>query len=273
MTIGIYTRRQDDAETQRSIQQLTDIMRQHGIQSVMVSDRLPAEPLDFLLTVGGDGTLLNSLGLIGATGVPVVGINFGHLGFLTTAGRNDMETLVASLAEGRYTIERRTLIEVTVGDECHIALNEAVLHRQITNEMLRTGVYVNNEYVGTYAGNGVIVATPTGSTAYSLSCGGPILTPDCGCFVITPIAAHTLTLRPVIVPDSATIRLATDPEHEQIHLSLDSRQMMVAGGSDIAVRRADFSLCLTRMEGQTFFTAIEQKLLWGGGDAPIGSHC
>ncbi|MBR1793189.1 MAG: NAD(+)/NADH kinase [Bacteroidales bacterium] len=263
MTIGIYTRRQGDADTRQSIQQLTDIMRQRGIRPLQVNDCLPDEPLDFLLTVGGDGTLLNSLNIIGATDIPVVGINFGHLGFLTTAGRNDMEALIDSLVKGHYTIEQRTLLDIEVGGQHMTALNEAVLHRDIESEMLRTKVYVNDECVGTYAGNGVIVATPTGSTAYSLSCGGPILTPDCGCFVVTPIAAHTLTLRPVIVPDSATLRLATDPEHAKIHLSLDSRQEEIVGGQDILLKRAAFTIRLTRMNNQTFFTAIRQKLMWG----------
>ena len=263
MNIGIYTRRQDDAETMRSIEQLVEAMHQRGLHTETVADRLPDSPIDFLLSVGGDGTLLSSLHIVGRSDIPVAGINFGHLGFLTTAGRDDIHSLVDSLAEGRYTIERRTLLDIEAGDIHTIALNEAVLHRSIDSEILRTGVYVGDELVGTYAGNGVIVATPTGSTAYSLSCGGPILTPDCGCFVVTPIAAHTLTLRPIIVPDSAVIRLSTDSEHAEMHLSLDSRQYHVRGGQPITLRKADFAVRLVRMPEQTFFTAIRQKLRWG----------
>lgn len=262
MNIGIYTRRKDDS-TMRSVRQLSAIMRQHGITPIDIEGRIPDGKLDFLLSVGGDGTLLSVLPIVSDTEIPIVGINFGHLGFLTTAGRDDMETLVANLAEGHYTIEQRTLLDITYGNRHTIALNEVVLHRAITAEMARTGVYVGDEQVGTYAGNGVIVATPTGSTAYSLSCGGPILTPDCGCFVITPIAAHTLTLRPLIVPDNTTIRLTTDPEHQQMHLSIDSRQETIAGGEQIAIHRADFAINLVRLKEQTFLTAIRQKLNWG----------
>ncbi|MBQ9546135.1 MAG: NAD(+)/NADH kinase [Bacteroidales bacterium] len=263
MNIGIYTRRQDDPDTMASIEQLTAAMRRRSITPIEVTDHLPDQPIDFLLSVGGDGTMLSSLHIIRDSGVPVVGINFGHLGFLTTAGRDDTELLVDNLANGRYTIEQRTLIDIVYDDFHTIALNEVVLHRFINAEMLRTGVYVGNELVGTYAGNGVIVATPTGSTAYSLSCGGPILTPDCGCFVVTPIAAHTLTLRPIIVPDSATLRLVTDAEHPELHLNLDSRQTTIGGGKTITIRRADFSISLVRMQDQSFFTAIRQKLMWG----------
>ena len=262
MNIGIYTRRKDD-NTMRSIRQLSAIMRQRGINAIEIDNSIPDVKLDFLLSVGGDGTLLSVLPIVGTSGIPVVGINFGHLGFLTTAGRDDMATLVANLADGHYTTEQRTLLDITYGQEHTIALNEVVLHRAITAEIARTGVYLGDELVGTYAGNGVIVATPTGSTAYSLSCGGPILTPDCGCFVITPIAAHTLTLRPLIVPDSTTIRLSTDPEHSEMHLSIDSRQTTIAGGEQIEIRRADFAINLVRLKEQTFLTAIRQKLNWG----------
>ena len=207
---------------------------------------------------------------------PILGINFGHLGFLTTAGKENLATLVSDLLEGHFTLERRTLLAIR-GTESGVstlnyALNEVFLHRPEDSSMLRTEVYVDDLYVATYAGDGVIVASPTGSTAYSLSCGGPILTPDCGCFVITPIGAHTLTLRPIIVPDSSSLRLVTVPSTHHVNtpkadepftLGLDSRRVTLYGSATLELQRAPFAIHLIRMNTQNFFSAIRDKLMWG----------
>ena len=221
---------------------------------------------------------------------PILGINFGHLGFLTTAGKDNLATLVSDLMAGHFTLEHRTLLQITSSSlahssnqtisqsDNHFALNEVFLHRPEGSSMLRTEVYVDDLYVATYAGDGVIVASPTGSTAYSLSCGGPILTPDCGCFVITPIGAHTLTLRPIIVPDSARLRLVTvpathhtDPNQDpqllrhldSFTLGMDSRRLTLIGSTTIDLCRAPFAISLIRMNTQNFFSAIRDKLMWG----------
>ena len=223
------------------------------------------QPIDFLLSIGGDGTLLSSVRLIGSSGIPVVGVNFGHLGFLTTVGQGGMSQFVADLLAERYTIEERTLLRVDNATKPHFALNEVTLYRKEEVSLLRTNLYVDDEFVATYDGDGLIVATPTGSTAYSLSCGGPILTPNSGCFVITPIGAHTLTLRPMIVPDSAKIRLEPVADQRGFYMATDSTSVLVSGSPQIRLAKENFSIRLVRMHKQSFFTAIHEKLAWGTG--------
>ena len=266
MKIALYVRYLEDSSRQL-ISQLTDLLHSEGVDTVEVSDILPPEPFDFLFSIGGDGTLLSAVHLIGSSPIPVLGINFGHLGFLTTAGRDDLGTLVSDLLANHYSVEPRTLLHVTHAFEGGIrdtfALNEVTLHRLDDGTLLHPDLYVDGDFVGTYAGDGLIVATPTGSTAYSLSCGGPILTPDCGCFVVTPIGAHNLTLRPIIVPDSANIRLVTHHRQELFNLGTDSRRLHLSCGTEINLSRASFTVNLVRLHNQTFFTAIHQKLFWG----------
>ena len=296
------------------LQALADLLHKSGIETEEVTDHLSDRHYDFLFSIGGDGTLLSSVHLIGSRNIPVLGINFGHLGFLTTAGRDDLGTLVSDLLSGRYTVEPRTLLHIetvncetvncekvnseltiqTGGNRPQVtdhrsqitktsnrpnsqfsilnsqlkdtALNEVTLHRLDDGTLLHTDLYVDDDFVATYSGDGLIVATPTGSTAYSLSCGGPILTPNSGCFVITPIGAHNLTLRPIIVPDSAKLRLVTHQERasEPTHfnLSMDSRRLHLPCGTQINLSRETFTVSLVRLHGQSFFSAIHQKLGW-----------
>lgn len=265
MKIALYVRHLESPLRQQ-LQLLTDRLHRNGVDTEEVSDRLPVGiHYDFLFSIGGDGTLLSSVHLIGNRDIPVLGINFGHLGFLTTAGRDDIDTLVSDILAGRYTLEPRTLLQIVSSPTIAAltALNEVCLHRLDDAPLLRTDLYVDNDFVATYAADGLIVATPTGSTAYSLSCGGPILTPNSGCFVITPIAAHNLTLRPIIVPDHAALRLVTHPNGQQhFNLSADSHQLHPACGTELHLSRAPYTVRLVRLHRQTFFTAIHQKLGW-----------
>lgn len=268
MTIAVYTRHLDSA-TRQHIDSFMEQLQSCGIVIDEIGDCLAEKHYDFLLSFGGDGTLLNSVHLIGNRNIPVLGINYGHLGFLTSAAHHDLETVIDDLLESRYTVEPRTLLHIdTMSGKkgcSSFALNEATLHRLDDGTLLHTNLYVDNDFVGTYVGDGLIVATPTGSTAYSLSCGGPILTPDSGCFVITPIGAHNLTLRPIIVPDSAELRLVTRHTPEDFSLSMDSRRQHLPTGTEVYLRREQFNIQLVRLHHQTFFTAIHQKLSWGTG--------
>ena len=266
MKIALYYRYIDDADLP-AFENLRKIFETKKIETVLVHDGDTADDCDFLFSIGGDGTLLSSVQLVNAANPtvfpPVLGINFGHLGFLTTVGRDNLDGLVDDLLSGHYTVENRTLLEIS-GQwpvTTSLALNEVFVHRGEAMSLLHTEVFVDNEYVATYAGDGVIVATPTGSTAYSLSCGGPILTPTSGCFLITPIAAHTLTLRPIIVPDTAHITLRTGKQ--QMTLGIDSRRTTVAGGTELHLQRAPFTIRLIRTGAQNFFSAIRDKLMWG----------
>ncbi len=261
MKIALYYRH-IEAEAESYLAELTDILHHHGIDTCEVG-----EDCDFLFSIGGDGTLLSSVQFIRPDSPnafpPVLGINFGHLGFLTTVGKENLHSMVEELLGGRYSLEERTLLQLSALNaplSTPFALNEVFVHRAEEASLLRTEVYVDNQYVATYAGDGVIAATPTGSTAYSLSCGGPILTPDSRCLAITPISAHTLTLRPIIVPDTAAIRLHVC---DDCFLGIDSRRNTLAGNTELTLRRATFTIRLVRMNTQNFFSAIRDKLMWG----------
>jgi NAD+ kinase len=268
MKIGLYKRIIEE-EYVPLWKQLIGTFEAHHVEVTVLEDGDSLRDIHFVVSVGGDGTLLSVVHTIGSSGIPVVGLNFGHLGFLTTAGRDRLEEFVAAVVAGNYTIEERTLLDVLYRpadgspEVSSYALNEVYVHRAEHPSLLKTAVFVDEEFVANYVSDGLIVATPTGSTAYSLSCGGPILTPTSGCFAITPIAAHTLTLRPMIVPDSVSIRLMLQSRDEKFCLGMDSRSLLLPGQSVIMLRRAPFTLKLVRMQGQSFFTAIHEKLSWG----------
>lgn len=267
MKIALYYRHIDEAD-RPAFDELTATLRQKGIDTVTIHDGDTLDACDFLFSIGGDGTLLSSVQFIRPDSPeafpPVLGINFGHLGFLTTVGKENLHRMVEELLGGDFTLEERTLLQLRTTN-CQLpttnySLNEVFVHRTEEASLLRTELFVDGQYVATYAGDGVIVATPTGSTAYSLSCGGPILTPDSRGLLITPISAHTLTLRPIIVPDTAELRLRVGND---CFLGCDSSRTTLAGGSEMTLRRAPFSIRLVRLGNQNFFTAIREKLMWG----------
>ena len=262
MRIALYVEYVEE-ETRPLLDIVVNALHRHGVETVEFVNQMPDYNFDFVFSFGGDGTLLSSVHHIVDSAIPVVGINFGHLGFLTTVGKEDLEGFINDLIAGHFTIEERSLLHIRVDDIQTFALNEVYVHRAENVPLLKTDVYVNDEYVSTYSGDGLIVATPTRSTAYSLSCGGPILTPNSGCFVITPVAAHSLTLRPFIVPDSAKLRLVTDIRHSTLYLGTDSRSQILRGGTEIFLERESFTIRLVRMRGQNFFSAIHDKLSWG----------
>jgi NAD+ kinase len=264
MRVALFTKN-DTKEHQAGREALIAALQQRHIE--VVEPWNPSIGIDMMISIGGDGTLLSAVHQIGDCGIPVVGINFGHLGFLTTAGRDDIDKLADCLRDGRYSIEPRTMLEVQVhvGGECRqlSALNEVYLHRCDDAPLLHTQVEVDDDKVATYAGDGLIVATPTGSTAYSLSCGGPILAPGSGCLVLTPIAAHTLTQRPVIVSDNVRLRLRDEEPGIRFTLGVDSYVCVLDGTSVVEVCKAPYSIQLVRIEHQNFFSAIRDKLMWG----------
>ena len=263
MTLALYIRK-IDSQYQEHLERLKTLLETHHVEYFVLQAGSPLPPVnfDFLLTIGGDGTLLSAVHVIGSRRVPVIGVNFGHLGFLTTAGKEHLDSLVTDLVSGHYTVEERTLLSAHIGEEkeTRSALNEVTFRRSEVMTLLSTDVFVNGQFVSTYAGDGVIVATPTGSTAYSLSCGGPILTPDSGCFVITPIAVHSLTLRPVIVPDTATITLRPHSLEAPAILSFDSTVLPMDTVANIHLHRADYTIPLVRLNRQNFFSALHEKL-------------
>lgn len=265
MKVGLYTRTPDESTTHP----LADILGRNGLSTIELSSQSQVGDLsdvDVVLSVGGDGTLLSSVHLIGATGIPVLGVNFGHLGFLTTANKENVSQMVESLKAGDYNIEKRTLLKVAMsegGENPQFVLNEVSMHRTLDNPLLRVRVYVDGQYLANYSGDGLIVATPTGSTAYSLSCGGPILTPDSGCVVITPIGAHTLTLRPMVLSDKVSILLQPEGESSKLMLGTDSTSRLISSSQSVVLSRHENELRLIRLPRQNFFSALRNKLLWG----------
>ncbi len=221
---------------------------------------------DFLISVGGDGTILETATLVRDSGIPVLGINTGRLGFLSHVDADHYEQAIGALQQGQFSLDRRSLIEVrcnnvSLGDFPY-ALNEVTVLNSARNSMITIHVQVNDTFMSTYWADGLIVATPTGSTAYSLSCGGPIVTPESSTWVLTPIAAHNLNVRPVILSDSNRITLQTTGRDHQFLLSLDSRSHTINEGSRLELTRAPFAINLVRLQGQGFFDTIHTKLGW-----------
>jgi NAD+ kinase len=227
--------------------------------------------LDALVTFGGDGTLLRGARLLGARETPILGVNLGRVGFLTTATRQSLDPALDALVAGRYVTERRQALQAEIKDgsgngrALQMAMNDIAVHKGGVARVVRVNVFIEGENVGPYSADGIIVATPTGSTAYSLSAGGPIVVPGVEAMVVTPIAAHTLAVRPLVVPSS--YRIVIEPMagwSEDLLVSFDGQTgTTLAPGESVDVRRADHRVCLIRLGGDGFFGRMRQKLHWG----------
>jgi NAD+ kinase len=225
------------------------------------------EDIDFFISLGGDGTLLDTVTLVKNKRIPVVGINFGRLGFLAGIGRDEMVTAVKALARRSYIIDRRTLIHldsnVALFNDVPYALNEFAIHKRDTAPMIKIHTYLNGELLNTYWADGLILATPTGSTGYSLSCAGPVVFPDSSSFVITPVAPHNLNVRPIIIPDNTIVSFEVESRSDDIICALDSRREIVNKNVLLAVRRENFMMNLVRLNENNFLQTLRNKLSWG----------
>lgn len=222
---------------------------------------------DILLSLGGDGTLLDTLALVRDSQIPVVGINFGRLGFLASINKSEINDAIEALINGEYSIDKRSLLSVKsqtglFGDE-NFALNDITIHRRDDSAMMIIHAYMNGEFVNSYWADGLIIATPTGSTAYSLSCGGPIILPTAQNFVITPVAPHNLNVRPIIVPDNVELAFEVEARSTKFLLTCDSRTETVDRSVKISISKAKFNINLIRLNNETFLTTLRNKLLWG----------
>lgn len=222
----------------------------------------PAESV--MVCYGGDGTLLEGIQRLSDKSIPVAGINFGHLGFLTTATREGVDALFDDIARGRLLTQPRTLLRidgVEAPDTPLLALNEVAVQR-LGASMIKVVARVDGQTVAQYNGDGVIVATPTGSTAYSLSAGGPILSPSCACFVISPLAPHNFGMRPVVIPDSSRIVLELHTRRGAAQLSIDNRTYRLDNGSTIEIARADERILLAVPHNISFYETLHSKMMW-----------
>ncbi len=222
---------------------------------------------DLMLSIGGDGTLLDAVPLVRDSELPVLGINMGRLGFLSSIPKNEIEEAIHKVMQGAYHIEKRTLLELLSPDDVfgdvNFALNELSVIRYPENSLLSIKVFVDDVFLNTYWGDGILLATPTGSTAYSLSAGGPIVTPTSRNFLITPIAAHNLTVRPIVIRDDSVIRIQIEGREKRFVFSMDSRIRTLDTSVELTVRKAPFCINMIRMEGEDFFATIRNKLMWG----------
>jgi len=220
---------------------------------------------DFLVSVGGDGTFLDSLAVVGSSGLPVLGINTGRLGFLSSVNIDNAEKAFNLLKNKEYTIVKRQLLQLHpnlfAGENC--ALNDICIQRIHGSSMITIDVNINKEYMNTYWCDGLIIATPTGSTAYSLGCGGPIIVPDAEVFVLTPIASHSLTVRPVVIPSNSEIEIKVNSRNQQFLLSLDSSSLVLNTEQTIYISKSRYSVNVVSLKGQNFYKTIRQKLMWG----------
>ncbi|MBP3252984.1 MAG: NAD(+)/NADH kinase [Bacteroidales bacterium] len=228
-------------------------------------EELTLEP-SVLLSLGGDGTMLDTVDYVIGTDIAVLGINLGHLGFLTTAGRSDIQNIVREISLNKFTIEKRPLLQTEYSFECtgrKYAVNETCFLSTNRGSIIDLEVFVNGKYVSTFSGDGLLIATPTGSTAYSMSAGGPIITPDSKCLCLTPIAPHNLTFRPVIISDHNVIKVSIPNSDNPCKMLMDGYSVFERSGEHVTIRKAPYDWNLVRLQNQDFFLALRNKLMWG----------
>lgn len=283
MVAAIYTQK-SDLDTFLYLSKFISELDKRGVKAVLFSGMaesmqfskdfetfdhkqdLLEKKVDLFFTFGGDGTLVTSLLFVQDTNIPIVGVNTGRLGFLASFTKEEVFKELDDIIEGDVKISKRSVIEVVSpksGLFFPFALNDITISRRETTSMITVDSYINNEFLNIFWGDGVIISTPTGSTAYSLSCGGPIISPENDNFVITPIAPHNLNVRPLIVKDDAEFRLKVESRVPQYSLSLDSRLVHIDTNVEIVIRKARFSISLIQPKNLSFYETIRQKLLWG----------
>jgi len=224
---------------------------------------------DLMFTVGGDGTLLRSITYIRDSNIPVIGVNLGRLGFLATVKKEAIVEAVEALYKNEYDIKERALLTVKTTPETeeisdiNFALNEITLSRKDSASMITVETYLDNEYLTSYWADGLITSTPTGSTGYSLSCGGPVITPQAKSFVLTPVAPHNLNARPLIIPDNTKIKMRITGRGDEFFMSLDSRIATINSETEVFIEKAPFTLKMIELKNHSFIKTLREKLLWG----------
>ncbi len=222
---------------------------------------------DLMISLGGDGTFLKAVSFIRDSGVPILGINTGRLGFLSNLSKSQIAQTLQRFNDGQYEFQKRSLLRVHTDNDLfadeNFALNELTLQKKDTSSMIKVQAYLGDKFLNTYWADGLIVATPTGSTAYSLSCGGPIITPGCQVHIITPIAPHNLNVRPVVVPDHMPISLQVEGRDRTYLLSLDGHSQHIKQGEKVIITKAEFMINVVKFEDNNFLDTIRNKMFWG----------
>lgn len=284
-------------DTLREVQHILEFMTQKGVNILLSQelrqelnlreypgfpenwdgDKQPenvyGEPIDFALSVGGDGTFLTSAAAIGDKNIPILGINYGHLGFLAEVQSQDVDVILQKLVEGEYTIEQRSLLQLNILDRdgnrrdglilAPYALNEIAILKQGLSSMLSIELKVNGELLHTYHSDGLVIATPTGSTAYNLSIGGPIMVPQARGIIITPIAPHSLTVKPIVVPDDWKIDMRVTSRYDAFMVSVDGRSQSLSSETSLHVEKAPYTTKVVQIGDNSFLKSLRTKLNWG----------
>ncbi|MEN9381357.1 MAG: hypothetical protein RI940_238 [Bacteroidota bacterium] len=223
--------------------------------------------IDCLISLGGDGTVLDAITLVGDTNIPILGINYGRLGFLASISKDELSLMVDALVNKTYVIEKRSLIHLDANlpifGNTPFGLNEFAIHKRDTSPMIKIHTYLNGEFLNSYWADGLIVATPTGSTGYNMSCNGPILFPDSASFVITPVAPHNLNVRSIVVPDTSVISFEIEGRTDELICAMDARKEIVPKNIELAVKKENFTICFIRLNENSYLTTLRTKLTWG----------
>jgi NAD+ kinase len=287
MTIGVYARPTKENNAGYVVQ-IEEFLRSEGVDLIIYKpfyDYLKDEAgftteLDtfssseeliskafYLICLGGDGTLLETVTLVRKSGIPVLGVNTGRLGFLSPVNKDDLNDALKMLLNEKFTLDKRELIRVngcsSLFGNLNYALNECSILKKDAGSMITIDTFVDGIFLHSYFADGLIISTATGSTAYSLSCGGPIMMPDSDNFVITPVASHNLTVRPLVISNNKEISVKVAGRNEEFIVALDSRSVKMPSGAQIRIRKANFRINLVNLEGQHFFNTLRNKLMWG----------
>jgi len=288
MRVGIYGRHFSDSFVP-NIQELFDIMKQFQWKVFVyqpfcadLQDRINVDcspgffnehseirgKIDLLISIGGDGTFLETVHIVRDSGIPVLGVNTGRLGFLATTHKDEIREVLQHIHEEKYRLQSRSVLTLQTKEklfgEDNFALNELTIHKKDSSSMITIHTYIDDLFLNSYWADGLIVATPTGSTAYSLSCGGPIIVPGAKSYVITPIAPHNLNVRPIVVPDDRTIRLRIEGRGPEEYLcTLDSHSVTIDSSVELIIKKAHFELNIVQTENQNFLNTIRKKMMWG----------
>ncbi len=236
----------------------------YDVEGIIEKDDFEA---DMAISMGGDGTFLRTASIVGKKDIPILGINAGRLGFLSDITEEGLEDALSDILIGKYKIEERTQLQLSTEGKVfkgfNYALNEIAILKQDTASMITMHANINNEFLASYEADGLIVATPTGSTAYSLSAGGPIITPTASNFIITAVAPHSLSFRPLVVEDNSIITIDVESRNRTFLISLDGRSNIFDSGTRLSIKKADFPLKVVKRVGHTFFGTLRDKLMWG----------
>ena len=287
MKIAIYGQNYKNDKTQIALEVLLNTLQNHNVEVFIESQFMKIQnttlqnnwsiglfselddSYDLLISIGGDGTILRALTFVRNFDIPIVGINTGRLGFLATIQTEEIEEALNKIFEGSYKISERTLLSVETEpknediEQTNFALNEIAVSRKNTTSMITVDTQLNDEYLTSYWADGLILSSPTGSTGYSLSCGGPVISPDTESFVLTPIAPHNLNARPLVIPDNTTITLKVDGREDQFLLSLDSRIVTLPNTATVKIKKADFKVKMVELLDESFIDTLRKKMLWG----------